>query len=319
MKKLDLPKINLQKGAESLKKAVEKANEKITETSRNVMDSAKENAQTLSSKAQTMAYEARMKKYNPLFSDIYSNDNFNIPNLVMLVNANTRKGIDVCEGAIGWLSNEKGVEVLHLYDESVDFSGLKFVPTATRETIYYVDPHKKDTFVNMDCYFSNMQEEKLAELQNIAYSLGAKKYWVEMTESTQETNVFKKETSFGVPLNGINVNSSASDEREKYVASHSTSLAEATWEGTREPVEPELCWYANDSNVKNLIKMRCSENEKSLMTTYNIELNNSNSATMSTNTAAKIDAAVANLGLKGNFYAKSTKEHCRKMVFKLEF
>lgn len=312
MKKFDLKNIDFQKSSEALRKTVDK----VGEARKNFVETAKENAQILSDKTQAMAYDARMKKYNPLFAEQYNDDGFDCPNLIMIVNAKVRDGIDVCEGAIGWLSSENDVDVLHLYLENVEFSGLEFMPNPACDTAYYIDPHNNKRFISIDTYFSNMQEEKLAELQQIAYALGAKQYWVEVSESSIENNYAQKSASLKMDKY---INGSSGSEFEKKLASHSTSIAEATWENTRIPTEPKLCWFANDNNIKNLIKMRCYPEDECGMTTYNIELNNSNAATMSTNKAAKIDSAVVKMGMKCNFNSKSVKEHSRKMVFKLEF
>lgn len=306
-----MKKIDLQKSTEALKKAASKAGE----AEKSAAEAAKNGAQALSVKAQLYNTEAQIKKYNPLFPEQYMSENFNLPNLIMIVADAVRKEISVCNGAIGWLSNEKGVEMLHLYDEAVAFSGLHFFPAATCDSIYYIDPHKRKNFISIDCYFSNMQESKLAELQKIAYALGAKRYWVEMLETTKENNSAKASASLKVPR----ANASAARSYEEMAEAHSKSLAEASFTGDRQAGRPELCWFAHDNNVKNLIEMCCSEKDKPSITSYNIELSNSNAATMSTSTAMKIDATIKKLGLNSNLNAQSAKEYSRKLLFRLEF
>ena len=61
-------------------------------------------------KSKADSYARRMKKYSPLFPDQYKSQNFNIPNIIMIVDDAVRRGIDVCEGAIGWLSKDAGAE-----------------------------------------------------------------------------------------------------------------------------------------------------------------------------------------------------------------
>lgn len=315
-----MKKIDFSKSAEVLKTAANK----VGDAGKSVAKVAKDNAQLLAERAQTMAEvqqaknkEALIKKLSPLFPSDYRAVEFKLPNLIRIVDDAVRRGIDVCEGAIGWLSTEKGVEVLHLYDEAVEFSGLKFLPAATCDSIYYVDPHNRNKFISVDCYFSSMQESRLAELQHIAYSLGAKHYWVEMVEGT-----YDKQNSFkSAKINANLANASGSEEQHSTNASKSMSVAEAIFSSGRKPVKPDLCWFANDNNVLNLIKMRCSENSQNDITTYTIELSSSNAATMSVSAAAKVDGALSSLkiGASTSFSSDSEKEHSRKMYFKLEF
>lgn len=315
-----MKKFDFSKSAELLKTAASK----VEEAGKSVVKVAKDNAQLLAERAQVMNEvqqaknkEALIKKLNPLFPDDYRAADFKLPNIVRIVDDAVRRGIDICEGSIGWLTAEKGVEILHLYDEAVEFSGLKFLPAATCDSIYYVDPHNRNNFISVDCYFSNMQESRLAELQHIAYSLGAKHYWVEIVESTLD-----KQSSFmSAKINTKVANAAGSEEQYNATTTKSMSVAEAAFTSGRKPVKPDLCWFANDNNVLNLIKMRCSEKSQEEITTYTIELSNSNATTMSISAAAKIDTALSNLkiGANASFSKNSEKEHNRKMYFKLEF
>ena len=156
-----MKRIDFSKGADVLKTAANK----VGEAGKTVAQAAKDNAQMLAERAQVMAEVQReknkgalVKKLSPLFPDDYRAVEFKLPNIIRIVDDAVRRGIDVCEGAIGWLSTEKGVEVLHLYDEAVEFSGIKFLPAATCDSIYYVDPHNRNNFISVDCYFSSMQE-----------------------------------------------------------------------------------------------------------------------------------------------------------------
>ncbi len=108
------------------------------------------------------------------------------------------------------------MEVFRLYDEAIAFSGLNFIPAAVCDAIYDVDIHDRSRFIRLDCYFEKMQESKLAELKHIAYSLGAKKYSVEMYDTTSEQRTVKQKGKINVK-NGVGAlkNSvNASEERE---------------------------------------------------------------------------------------------------------
>ncbi len=298
-------------GAARFKKALVKTGE----VSKKVFISVVDKAQDLSEQQQNKNYAARMKKYNPLFPEWYISSDFKLPNLIRTVDDAERKGIDVCEGAIGWIEKKKDVEVMYLYDEAIQFSNIKFVPAAVCDSIYYVDPHDRHRFINVDGFFSMTQEEKLAELQHIAYSLGASRYWVEMLETSKESKSYDASTGIGHPK----AKGTVSNDMERSTDMRTKSVAEAVFAGARTPVEPKLCWYMHDKNVQNLIKMRCSDKPNGGIATYTIELNSSVAASMSRSTAVKIDKAVISMGAKCDFDKKSEEEHARKMYFKLEF
>lgn len=104
-------KIDLHKGVKNVGNALGKA----AEVGKKAANDTLVSAQSLVSKAQEENRKALIKKYNPIFPEDYKKESFGIPNMVMIVDDVVRKGIDVCEGAIGWRSNTKGVEVFSLY------------------------------------------------------------------------------------------------------------------------------------------------------------------------------------------------------------
>ena len=310
-----MAKIDFAKGAASLKNAASKVGEKISVAAKDGAQVLSEKKQEMHDRAQIKNYEAKMKKYNPLFPEKYNDEQFNLPNMVRIVDDAVRKDVDVCVGAIGWLSKEKDVEVMHLYDEAIEFSELQFLPTPTCDSVYYVDPHDRKTFINVDTYFSNMQQERLAELQHIAFSLGAKEYSVEMIESTYEAS----SSSASVNAKAHGIKAGGEDSRSRNMTTQSQTAAKAVFSAGRKPTQPTLCWFAKDNNIINLINMRCSGTEEEGMTAYSFELNSSCAQTMSSATAVKIDAAVKGMGANSNFSSQSEQEHSRKMIFHIEF
>ncbi len=293
------------------KSFLKKIAEKTEETGKKVIATVKD-------KTQAISEEKQMKRYNPLFPEEYKSEAFHLPNLIIIADDAVRKDIAVCEGAMGWIRKEKDVEALYLYDEEVESSGLQFLPAAVCDTAYYVDPHDRSRFISVDSYFSNMQEEKLAELQHIAYSLGAQRYWVEMQEEQHQSKQSKQAyTAKGVKGKAADLTLSAELSAQK--GGKSQAVAKAVFVGKRKPVKPKLCWFAHDRNVLNLIDMLCDENAPAELTGFTIELSSANYSTMSVSTAEKISVAVGKMGLSCNFAKKSQEEHSQKMFFRLEF
>lgn len=256
--------------------------------------------------------EQRRKKYNPLFVEEYQSEVYKLPKVIEIVDASVRSNIDVCEGAIGWTDRINDMDVLHLYDSFIVGCGLTFVPYTKCDTIYCVDNFDRNIYICIDNIFERSTNEKLAELENVAYSLGAKSCSVEIIEASAESNFGKigatvKTTKFS---ESDDISSSAKNRNEN----RGTTVS--YFEGNDTPKVPNLKWFAYDDNVNNLISMRCSGNNS--IKSKVLEFKGSASATMSQKTACAIDTLVK---VKGNisYEKQAVKEHSSKLIFAIEF
>ena len=311
--------IDTKKGAEAVSTFLQKTSDLGKKTVSDVQASAND----LSEKMKQDSYQRRLKKYNPLFPDVYMGVAFNLPNMIMIRDDAERKGIDVCEGAIGWLGNESGIEVLYLYDEFVPNSGLTFVPSADCDAVYYVDSFNRNRFIRIDCIFNKAHEERLAELKHVASCLGAKSCTIEINESSIEATASKKKAAFngGGVFRGIKASSTENAEQDtsSKKATQRAGKIHAQFEGHSNPQQPSLKWFANDDIVKNLIDSRCSG--KNLLKLETLELSGSSSATMSQKTACSIDNAVGAMKVAGssNMEAQAIRENHSTLYFSIEF
>ena len=277
----------------------------------------------MSEKAQNDGYQRRLKKYNPLFPKEYKSKSFNRPNMIVIKDDAIRRGIDVCEGAIGWREKHGDMEVLCLYDEWIIQSGINFVPAASCDSIYYVDNYDKNRYIRVDCIFTKAHEEKLAELEYIAYSLGAKSCSVEIVESDLVIESVRKTRGGGAKGAYGNISAEASLQGEKSKSSKNSRQRSgkitSVFEGNNAPKRPTLKWFACDENIKGLIEMRCS-GDNSIKSKI-LELEGSTSATMSEKTARAIDVSVLKIGGKcgRSMEKQAEKESSSKLVYEIEF
>ena len=281
---------------------------------------AKTGVAAMVEKSKIDSYARRMKKYNPLFPDQYKSETFNLPNIIMIVDDAVRRGIDVCEGSIGWLSKESGVEVLYLYDEAVKFSCIQFVPTVTCDAVYYVDSFDRNRFIRTDCIFSKAHEERMAELEHIAYCLGAKRCTIEIYESSSETQVQNKNLKISENYKDTSTVESAEQNSSQSGTDRRGGHIEIEFEGNATPQQPELKWFVHDDNIKRLIEMCC--NNQRTVKNKTLELSGSSSATMSRKTAYTIDGAIGKMGGasgSSSMDAQAAKEHSSKLFFHIEF
>ena len=304
---------NAKKGTEKLSDLLQKT----TSVGKNAAESVQKGAIALSEKVKEDNFQYRLNKYNPLFPDEYNATSFVLPQLIVIVDEAVRRGIDVCEGAIGWRSIEADTEVLHLYSTATALKEIEFYPNAAIDATYYIDQFNPNRYINVDHIFNKAHEERLAELKQIAYALGAKSCTIEITESSQESNSANRSANFGGKLGGIaKIGVKADNSIASTNAKKRSGKITAVFEGSVAPQYPELKWFANDENIKNLIEMRCANPGR--LKYEELTLAGSASATMTQKAAAAIDGLK---GIKGSISMQSQAmvEHSSELFFTIEF
>ena len=302
------------------KKGVEKLSgflQKTTEIGKSAADSMQKGAAAFSEKVKEDSFQHRLNKYKPLFPQEYTAAEFILPQLIVIVDEAVRRGIDVCEGSIGWRSIESDSEVLHLYNTATAMKEIEFYPATTTDATYYVDIFNPKRYINVDHIFNKAHEERLAELKQIAYALGAKSCTIEITESAHEADSANRSANLGSKLSGIG---KISIKAENAVANTNTRKRSgkitAVFEGSCSPQRPKLKWFANEENIKNLIDMRCADPGR--LKYEELRLSGSASATMTHKAAAAIDGLK---GLKGgiSMQLQAMTEHSSELLFSVEF
>ena len=315
MKKISL---DIKKGMEAVAGSVQKAADLGKVVAVGVQGGIKEYA----AQTEQEVYERKLKKYNPLFPERYNSPEFNLPNMVMIVDDAVRKGIDVCEGSIGWLRKENDVEILCLYDEAVTFSGLQFVPAATCDSVYYVDSFDRKRFVRLDYLLKKADEEKIAELEHIAFCLGAKSFSVEIYEMQEQQSMVKSVIAGAkkTMMRGSE-NDAAQFEAEKIATEFKMrgGIGKTIFSGNQTIRMPELKWFRYDENIKRLIEMRLEGRDTVL--SKMLQLEGASSATISQKTALAVDAAVKKMGasVSASMEKQASQETNSKLVFHIEF
>lgn len=308
--------ISAKKGAEAFSGIVKSTRD----FGKKAADSAKNGVSVMVERSKSESYARRLKKYNPVFPDQYLSADFNLPNMIMIVDDAVRRDIDVCEGAIGWLGKDSGMEVLYLYDEAIEFSGIQFVPMATCDAVYYVDSFDRNRFIRTDCIFKKAHEERIAELKNIAYLLGARRCVIEIDESSTSDILQSKKASLDEKYDTTALTESAEVSFSRAGNDSRSGHVEIEFAGSDTPQVPELKWFAYDDNIKRLIEMRCTD--KNAIKTETLELSGASSATMSQKTAYTIDCALDKLGGSSSqlsMDSQAKKEHHSKLFYIIEF
>lgn len=281
--------------------------------------SVKTTTATMLENAKVASHARQLKKYNPLFPEQFRNTDYHLPNVIIIVDDAVRREIKVCKGAIGWTGKVKDVEILYLYDEAVAESGINFIPSATCDSVYYTDDVSRSRYIRTDKFFEKIHEEKIAELEHIAYSLGAKCCRIALVASLANKEEQSSEMEASAKANGV----SNSESRSQYLSenSHHQQAGEliTKFQGTRTPKRPELKWFAHDDTLNRLIDMCCAGE---CLESRDLTLSSSSSFSMSKKVAVAIDTAVENGGTingSGSMSKQIDREQHSKFHFYIEF
>ena len=309
-------KFDKQKSSEALAALAQNA----SDIGKKVSVEIRNNVACAIEKGKSEQYQRKLKKYNPLFPDEFKDPSFNLPNIIVIVDDIVRKGIDVCEGAIGWRSMENNIEILHLYDNAVEFSGIRFIPTPACNTIYYADSFVPNQFIKAEKIFEKAQKERAAELEHIAFCLGAKKCTIQINEVSKEGQSKKKGVNLSENFKGIKTRESIETNN---FSNNNTKLnvkKETVFHGSDTPQRPTLKWFAYDDEILKLIEMRF--NNRNALASKTVSILGTSYATMSQQAAYAIDTTAANMSIAGaskSMEAEAISESQSELIFHLEF
>lgn len=266
--------------------------------------------------------------YKPVFPNEYNSPDYKIPKMIVIKDEASRKGIDVCKGAIGWADKIGELEALCMYDDWAKTCGLSFMPTLTLDTAYYVHPFDSSKYVRVEDYITTMKKDMDAELADVAYCLGAKSYKIEHTEKKSRSFHVKghSKNSGSAPLlvDGDPVQASLDGKgKVSFGYAHESECHEflqQTFAGEAKASVPELRWYKDDSSVNQLIKTRCSEG-MNVSKTYRCEITNTYSACVGMGLAKKLDGALAaiKIGQKDKLQSELKKDSKMEYVYEVNF
>ncbi len=291
------------------------------EVSPALQDGASKAART----ANQVATSTKKMLFGPILREYAESDEFALPQMIEILNANDKRSVDLEFGAIGWKSTEGKLEVLHIYEDDLDAISCEFYPATTFKagSIYYVDQLNKRRYINLAKYLDVIAEEKKAELLNIAYRLGAKHCHLECREEKLSVRSGKAKGK-GVPkfhgneiATEVTLSGEVGGSLDKYDAT--VTLFSQEYSGNSNPQHPELHWYEHDPKILQLIEARCDESNE--LKCYRAEISDTQTVTFDLNAAINIDVALKKLGAATNFKfeGQARNEKRRKLTFVVEF
>nr|WP_317448275.1 hypothetical protein [uncultured Sellimonas sp.] len=287
----------------------------FTAMAESVGSTVKKGTQVVRKTAEEKARLIELKVLQPIFDENLEEEEFFMPKFIRVTERDKKRAeSDVCKGAIGFVSEQKGLRIVNIFRDSIDSFKLIFYPDSGSE-FYYVDPSNQNRYIALNDYFSHLKLVRVNELQKIAQDLGAKHF--KITYKEEKVSLAEKNDNIKV-----NIKSVSSGERDYNYSDKSFSTIEVASEMTfpgHSPVTPRLTYLVNDENIKTLIAMRMDENAPLLHQKCMLKL--SNSSGLKESEAIKIDAVLKGMKCAGNTTVVSEvqNEFRRYLEYEIDF
>ena len=275
----------------------------------------KDSGDKLNEKMEERRKKKELEALRPLFDLDLEKPDYSLPKLLRLAEMDEKHAeSELCLNSIGFVFPSKNLDVTTLYPNKITNLNLKFYPDRESE-VYYVDPADRDLYISLDEYFKYIRVKRVAELQAIAQSLGAKHFRVTYKDYNKNTH----DNSVKGKANAKNVSKeSASAEFEH--SSHSSYASEmevvANMEFIgHEPRRPELHYFVRDPQIQLLIDMRMADNTLKHQQ-YTLQLIDSSG--IKVRDAGKIDAALSTMKISTSATVTSLAESESRRYFEYE-
>lgn len=274
----------------------------------------------------------------------YNDYGDNRPNLIEIVDDTVNA--DIGKDVIGFLNAYGGEQILFLFDSAIEASGLVFRPTVGCNAIYCVHPLDRRCYVNVCDVVAETNKEKIAELQEVARCIGAKRCVVEIVETNGENTSSYIGQDASIEVTGEDVNTfmqaigkplpptakkaikdkkgegKLSVFRKKDDGSTAACYAksEVCFEGGSFVKEPVLRWFKGDSVIEGIIESRRGETQNK-MQSGTVKLNSSSVRIINRKTAMALDVAISESKgkLESGIQNKIEKGQNTAFLYTLEF
>lgn len=305
-----------------VKEGVNNAADVLSSVKENVAATVEEAAENIKTKAEEVREEIERNFLKPVFPNEFISNHYEVPDMLRIISGDTKhESSKACEGSIGFIDVIQGYKVLNIYKKDIDvffekeIEGYKMHLNPTVDfDFFHVHPCNKHVYINMNDYFESVKQDKIAELQKIAYDLGAKEVTINYLEETKTLtgNKYKATAKAKVAkknANGkIDINNKTSRKN-----SYSEDIIEH-YEGSDNPKKPNLVYFRNSKSIENLIEERINgshgvhEIDKIIKCSTSLGIKKSE--------AAKIDAAFKFYKIQGNASVSSEVEEENRTIFK---
>lgn len=278
-------------------------------------NAAKNTAAAVKDSAEARSREIERKTLHPVFAEDLDSADFLISKLIRITDIDKKRAeSEVCQGSIGYISEQKDLKIVTIFRDKVDAFGLTFYPDADSE-IYYVDPSDRDKYIALDDYFNYLKIARVNELQKIAQDLGAKHFRVTYKEQKTSFTGNSAKAKGNIKAPGGTVTADAEHDLSATEVSAVEVAAEMQCLG-HDPMEPKLCYLQREPSIQTLISLRMDKNSPMMHQKYTLKL--SNSSGIKEKDAVRIDAALKAMKISGNTTVTSEVRNESRRFFEYE-
>ena len=94
--------------------------------------------------ADEKARALELKLLRPIFPDFLDSADFLMPKFIRIIDRDKKYAeSEVCQGSIGYESDQKGLHIVNIFRDSIEAFGLSFYPDCDFE-FYYIDPSERN-------------------------------------------------------------------------------------------------------------------------------------------------------------------------------
>ena len=262
--------------------------------------------------------KADLERLKPMFQEDFKEDEYVLPKMIRVAEIDKAHADSAaCKGSVGFKTIMDDISMVTIFRDFIDNLGLSFYPDL-ENGVYYVDPCDRDNYIALDDYFAFMKTQRVAELQRIAQSLGAKHFRVISKERIEATSSNSVDAAASVKAMGQGGSAGYSH------AASNSSMKSISIEGEMRfpghtPVKPELHYLKKEPSIINLIEMRMDP--LSPLQHQHISIEMINSSGMKVKDAGKIDAMFKAMKISGhaNILAEAQNEARRILEYEIEF
>ena len=262
--------------------------------------------------------KADLERLKPMFQEDFKEDEFVLPKMIRVAEIDKAHAESLaCKGSVGYKTVMDDTSMVTIFRNFIDTLGLTFYPELDNG-VYYVDPCDRDHYIALEDYFSFMKMQRVAELQRIAQSLGAKHFRVSSREKTETVSSSSIDAAASVKAIGQSGGAGYSHNAANSSMTSMSIEAEMRFPG-HDPIRPELHYLKKEINVINLIEMRMDP--LSPLQHQHITIEMINSSGLKVKDAAKIDAMFKAIKLSANtsIVSEAQNEAKRILEYDIEF
>ena len=307
--KRSFPKKEIQEWATDVSQS---AREKVT----GVATAVKDRRDAASEKSKEKRLEKERELLKPVFLADLTTADFQLPPMICIEDPDEKHvKSPVCKDSIGFKSGDDDLQILHLYPDELEGSGISFYPRIEK-AVYFVDNSKTSFYVNLEEYFEFQKKAKIDELEQIASCLGATHVEARLIEQEKSRSVSKRKG--GIKISRT-MGTSVEAEEEKLSAEKAEVALCTDFAGNNEPRRPVLHYFSNEVSILNLIDMRLNGENTIKSKTYSWDF--SHSSGIQEKTAIKIENALKKMKYSVNtsLVSKAMEEKRTMLKYTIKF